>query len=189
MDVISESLLVATEAWYQIILHVPWYHGFVAALVLWASWLCLLNGYTAKGEHEDFFAWYIVAFLLCLLCANALLHLDFWVTGFFRSVAKMQGWYTDRRPLQYELIAGLLILLGLGAKWILPDLSSFYQSAQPVVVGVMVMLLIAMLRTVSVHHVDSVLNFHVLGISIGRLFELMSLISIIAGAWYKLRYR
>ena len=179
----------AAAIWEQAVLGVTWYHGVIAAAYLGVAWPCLLNGHIARTEQEPHLVWYLAAFVLCLLAVNTLLHADVFVTQLLRGLAKIEGWYGMRRPLQYfaELLVALFLLLLAGR--LRRELASGTVRSESVAIGLVVLLLLLALRTVSAHGTDAIINLYLAGISVGRWIELGGLALISQGALHCLRLR
>lgn len=190
-----QSLYQATEhaspIWQQAIYHLSWSHGLVACAYGVAAWLCFLNVQTEEEALGSCALWWAATVLLCLLAANVALQVEVFVTQTLRALAKLQGWYGQRRVLQYLLIGlmALTVLLALNSR---PWLSqSFRPRAQThtgaVSAGLLALLMLFAVRLVSAHGTDAVLNVRLLGVSIGRLFELACLSWVMWGALCSLR--
>lgn len=100
------------------------------------------------------------------------------VTELGRVSARSEGWYADRRVLQGALLAGfvcvwLLLLVPLSRR------ARRFPRA-PVVAATMIGLLAALagLQLVSLHQVDSILNYVIAGIRVARWLELAALLML-----------
>ena len=184
-----ELVYGAAAIWEQAVLGLTWYHGVITAAYLGVAWLCLLNGYIARTEHDPHLVWYLAALLLCLLAINTLLHADVFVTHLLRGLAKMEGWYGVRRPMQYvaELVAALVLLLLAGR--LRSEFVAGTVQSESVAIGLVVMLLLLTLRTVSAHGPDAIINLYRAGVSVGRWIEVGGLALIFQGTLHCLRLR
>ena len=102
---------------------------------------------------------------------------------------KRQGWYGVRRPLQYlaEFVVALLLLFLAGR--LRRELTVGPVQSESVAVGLVVLLLLLALRTVSAHGTDAIINLYLAGVSVGRWLELGGLALILQGALHCLRLR
>lgn len=190
MDNAMQSLYQATEhaspIWQQAIYHLSWSHGLVASAYGVASWLCFLNVQTEEEAQGSCALWCAATVLLCLLGANVVLQVDVFVTQTFRALARLQGWYGQRRVLQYLLISliALTVLLALNSRlWLSQSFRSRAQTHTGAVsAGLLALLMLFAVRLVSAHGTDAVLNVRLLGVSIGRLIELACLAWVMWGA-------
>ena len=159
----------------------------LAFLYTGVGWLCFVCGHAASQSQEPGKAWYIAAALLVVLGANTLLLLDQLALLVLREMARQQGWYSDRRGLQLPLVglglfAGLLLL-----GWLRTRLDAVWSQCGWAVIGICLLLALAVVRGISFHYVDLVINFRVAGVSVARALELTGLVMALAGAWRWLR--
>ncbi len=189
MDAAMEVIYGASAVWEHALLGLAWYHGVIAAAYLGVAWLCLLNGYIGKTEQEPHLVWYLAASLLCLIAINTLLHADVFVTQLLRGLAKIEGWYGARRPLQYlaELLVAVFLFLLAGR--LRREFAVGTVQSESAAIGLVVLLLLLALRTVSAHGTDAILNLYLAGVSVGRWIELGGLALILHGALHCLRLR
>lgn len=179
----------AADVWEVALMHLNWHHCVVASAYLGAAWLCLLNAPASKEDAPLRRLWVIAAVALCLLGANTILQADVFVTQFVRAAARVQGWYPQRRLLQY----GLVLLLASGfpfavARWRAAFVAYGVQP-QRVVLGLAILIFIAAMRLVSAHATDQVLSFSLAGISVGRLLEFAAIGMVALAARQGLRLR
>lgn len=195
MDSALHGLYQATEyaspIWQQAVYRLSWSHGLVAAAYAVAAWLCFLNVEIEEEALGSCAPWCWATVLLCLLGANVVLQADVFATQTLRALARLQGWYGQRRALQYLLIGlmAMAALLALNSRhWLAQSLK---HHAQPhtgaVSAGLLALLMLFAVRLVSAHGTDAVLNVRLLGVSMGRLFELAGLFWVMWGAWCSLR--
>lgn len=184
-----ETVYGAAVVWEQALLGLSWYHGVIAVTYLGVAWLCLLNGFIAKTELDPHRVWYGIAILLSLMAINTLLHADVFITHLLRGLAKIEGWYGARRPLQYlaEFVVALFLLFLAGR--LRRELTAGTVQSEALVVGLVVLLLLLALRTVSAHGTDAIINLRLAGVSLGRWLEFGGLALILQGALYCLRRR
>lgn len=148
----------------------------LAGLALCARGLATRRDDPARGW------WFEVAGVLGLLGANVALRPDLLTLAVLRHLARIDGWYVDRRG--WQLVAlGLLGIAGAAAlrRWRTP-LATAWQRAPSIVLGVGLLGVIALLRAVSHHATDLVFDARVSGVTVGRLLELCSLALAAGGA-------
>ena len=189
MDTLLQAFSEAIPVWEQAILGMFWYHGLGFAAYLGTAWLCLLNGHIAEQSGEGHAMWYAAAALLCLLAANTVLHGDLLLLQVLRAVAKLEGWYGERRQVQYLVIAALAATAWFAAGWYRTRLRAADDASGPVAWGLAGLLMILALRAVSAHGVDQVLDLRLAGISVGRLLEFSCLGWVAHGALRRLSVR
>lgn len=189
MDILFQALSDAVPVWEQAIDRVTWYHGVVFAIYLGAAWLCVLNGHIAKESREPHSIWFAAALLLCVLGANTVLHGDFILTHVLRSVAKHDGWYGERRRVQYLVVGVLPVMAWFAAGWLHKRFHAGDDASRSVSWGLAALLVIVATRAVSAHGTDQVMNLRLGGISIGRLLEFSAIGWVVLGALRRLRVR
>ncbi len=189
MDAALEVVYGAAGVWEQALAGLSWYHGVIAAAYLGVAWTCLVNGYIARTERDPHRVWYLTALLLCLLAINTLLRGDVFVTHMLRGLAKIEGWYGVRRPLQYlaEFLLAVFLLFLFGR--LRRELTVGAVQSESVAFGLVLLLLLLALRTVSAHGTDAIINLYLAGVSVGRWFELGGLALVLQGALHGLRLR
>ena len=187
MDALCQAFADATLVWQDAVAQLPWQHWLLASAYLGAAWFCLLNSHIARTRAAPHRSWLIAALLLCVLGLNTVLYADLFATQWVRTLARLQGWYGGRRPLQYALVALLTAIMLRGTY---RSRNRFQASEVPlpsVALGLATLLLILALRTVSAHGTDAVLNLQWLGVSAGRLAEWAAIAFVVRGAIRALR--
>lgn len=169
--------------WQEAIVHLGWGHGLMAGTYGLAAWLCFLNARLARQTQSSCSIWCGVALLMCLLGANSVLQGDVFATQVLRALAKLQGWYGHRREFQYAVIGLIaLIALSLGV-WMFQRFEAYAQThAVSASAGLITLLFLLAVRTVSAHGTDAVMSARYLGLSFGRLFELTGIGLVMWGA-------
>jgi hypothetical protein len=189
MDSMIQAVTSAAQVWEQALLQSTWYHAVIVLAYLGAAWLCLLNGHIAKSARESDRVWYLAAIALCLLGVNTVLHGDVFLTHFVRAMARMEGWYGQRRWVQYGLVLLLAPIILLVAAWLRSAFSASDVPSESVAMGLALVLIIVSVRTVSAHGTDAILNLRLAGISFGRLLEFAGIGLVMHGALKCLRFR
>jgi len=187
-----QALGLAEPIWEQSLDRVGWLHLLLLAAYFGAAWLCFVNAHIAsQARHsmENPAVWYVAAAVLCVLGVNAMLQLDVLLTATMRAVARLDGWYAQRRVLQYQGLGGLALLVLLSWNRLRAAYVAAARDAAPVALGLSLVLLLLLLRTVSAHGTDAVLNLDVLGYSLGRWLELGALGLVLLGSLRGLRVR
>jgi hypothetical protein len=189
MNIFLQACTDAASVWEQSVFELHWYHLVVAAAYLGAAWLCLANGHFAREVGEGHVAWFVTATALFLLAANSILHFELFVTDLVRTVAKLEGWYGERRMPQYLLIFAAAILLVLALVWLRFQFAACDEPSERVAFGLIALLLLLFVRTVSAHGTDAVLELRLVGVSIGRWLEFAGIGLVAQGALRCLRLR
>ena len=152
METWVQALALAEPVWERAICQVGWLHLLLLAVYFGAAWLCFINSHLAsqaRGSMESPTLWYMAALALCALGVNALLQLDVLATQTLRSVAQLDGWYAHRRIYQYQVLGALVLVLLLGWNRLHAAYVAVGRDAAPVALGLGLVLLLLLLRTVS----------------------------------------
>ncbi|MBL3575392.1 isopropylmalate isomerase [Rhodovulum sulfidophilum] len=127
----------------------------VAALALHAVCRAVFPAPSARRER---IFWSLVALVLLGLAINKQLDLQSALTATGRCLAKLQGWYGQRRAVQTEFIAaiGTLSLLSLiGLLWLL---RGTLRRSAPAIVGLCFVSGFVLIRAAGFHHFDHLLG-------------------------------
>lgn len=189
MDIIFQALSKAAQGWEQAIAQESWHHALFAATYLGSAWLCLLNGHVARAAREVHVMWYAAAALLCGLGLNSVLQGDLFLTHALRELAKLAGWYAQRRELQYLMIAMVVAGGSLAAYWWRSKFAACEVPSPTVAWGLAALLTLLAIRTVSAHGTDAVINLRMAGISAGRMMEFAGIGLVALGSMRCLRLR
>lgn len=188
MENVYKAIEYATPIWRQAVFQLTWPHGLVAGAYGVVAWLCFMNARLTKETLGKCSIWCLAVTLLCFLGANVLLQGDVFVTHVIRTLARLQGWYEQRRELQYVLISVVaLSVLVLGNKTCQRYELYAQSDIGMVSAGLVALVLLLAVRTVSAHGIDAVINTRFAGVSIGRLLELLGMACVAFGALRSLR--
>lgn len=133
--------------------------------------------------------WRILAVSLFVLGINKFLYFENCITQGFSLLAHNNGWYEARRGLQAEFILiGTLVLLSLLAAAIYM-LNGLAKPLQAAVIAFVLLLLLVVVRTISLHQIDALIFPDILGIGIGInwIIELACNLWIGLSAWVYLQ--
>jgi hypothetical protein len=156
------------------------------ALYLLTAYLCwrvarVLRPFGAVRRSEAR-VWIAIAVLFLVLGICREFDIQSAITDYWRSVARHQGWYGDRRSFQPVIILaigmGFLIALVMLGK-ALPNLSPITQLA---VMGAIMLLAYIAVRAVSLHDVDVLAGMTVLGLRLGWIMEFSGIFMVILAA-------
>lgn len=189
MDIIFQAITKASQVWEQAIAQESWHHALFVATYLGAAWLCLLNGHVARAAREAHVMWYAAAALLCGLGLNSVLQGDLFLTHSFRELAKLAGWYGQRRELQYLMIVMVVAVAGVAVHWWRSKFAACELPSPTVAWGLAALLALLAIRTVSAHGTDALINLRIAGISAGRMMEFAGIGLVSLGSMRCLRLR
>jgi hypothetical protein len=135
--------------------------------------LCFRRARKAKTSGgTEFFFWAGLAALLVLLGINKQLDLQTFLTLTGRRIAVAQGWYEERRPVQFAFVAvvGLAALAGLVLMWRLVRGRS--RELWVALLGFVLLLAFVIVRAASFHHFDALININIAGVRMNWILEL-----------------
>lgn len=125
--------------------------------------------------------WFVVGLLMVAFAVNKQLDLQQWVAERVRDVARSQGWYERRRGVQAVVIAGVAVTSLLVAGFVAYRLRHVLRRAIAVVLTVAAVIGFAVVRAVSLHQIDAVLNLA--DGWMGRLLQMPVMFVLILLAW------
>ena len=128
--------------------------------------------------------WSACALLLALLAISAALALDQRLILWMRALAWEGHWYQNRRWIQLGVLVLLLpgCLLAASRIWVFASHESTPHAARLAAAGMFVLVLVQLLRAVSLHHTDLLLDWRMVGVSAGRWIDGMALALVLLGA-------
>lgn len=131
-------------------------------------------------KHHLF--WGSLGLIMALLAVNKQLDLQqwFWLTG--RNMIRTNGWYHQRRILQFGWLAAIALVGGMGLAyfgWLTRN-----QSRQRFVafLGMVFTVCFVLVRAGSLHHVDTILGWHVSGVRMNWILENCGIALVAIGA-------
>ena len=159
----------------------------VIAAYAFAATLCFLS-----WRQDDFVLkkqsriWLLLATSVLLLGINKFLYFENCITKGFSAIARSEGWYGERRAMQAIFVCAIISLLIcaiVGVNYLLKNVERSLQSA---LVAFVILLMLVILRTVSLHQIDALIFPDALGIGIGInwIIELTCNLWIAISAYY-----
>jgi hypothetical protein len=163
------------------------------AVYLLAAAACLtvaLRGHfpVASQRRERLF-WWLAGSLLLFLAVNKQLDLQSLLTAAARCMAVDQGWYEDRRIVQREFIICIMLIGILGLVGIALILRGTFARTGIALLGLGFVTVFVVVRAVSFHQVDLLINTWLLGIRVNWLLELPGPLLVILAAFRALSRR
>lgn len=189
MEPLVQAISHANPIWLQAVRQVGWHHAVIALLYLACAFLCYLHTYLLREDLQSPRLWLTATVLLCVLAASTVLQPEVWLTHTLRALAQAGGWYEARRPWQYGVTLGLVLLALVGIRWLGAGLAHQGAHSVQLSLGLALLLLLMSLRAVSAHGTDALLGLRFAGVSLGRVCELTGMALVLLGAWRSLQYR
>jgi hypothetical protein len=137
-------------------------NGVRVAAYLIGSGLCaaalLLERQRPSRNRLLLVVWVILALLMAVLGLARVVDLGPWLTDVGRHRAELEGWYDERRDIQLNTLRAVLVgtgIVAVGMLWVVPGHS---RSALPPAVSAVCLLGFVLVRAISFHDVDRVLQ-------------------------------
>lgn len=146
--------------------------GGLAVLTATAYW----DSYTDRATHvRTSKLWFAVAVLFAMLCINKQLDLQSLITDIGRIVARHQDWYEQRRAVQELFVLGVLLGSAGLTGWISWRYRIFCRQHKLLFAGLSLLLTFIVVRAISFHHVEEMLDSRVLGLKMNWALELSAI--------------
>lgn len=136
-----------------------------------------------KLRNRERAFWLFLFILLSLLAVNKQLDLQSALTAAGRCLAKLQGWYGQRRTVQLLFVV-VLAAFGVSATaflflWMKDEIKQNWLA----MVGLGVLVTFVLIRAIGFYHVDALINSQLMSVRMNWIFELSGilLISLNAG--------
>lgn len=160
-----------------------WVTVFAYFIALLLSGLVLVLGAANRPAF-----WYFITFCLIFLAVNKQLDLQSALTAVGRCVAKMQGWYENRKVVQIAFISALFsfsFLLTLALAW---NLRGRLKRNWLAFIGFAFLVTFVVVRAAGFHDVDQFIGIELIGVRVNWLMELTGIIMISLNAVFLIRY-
>jgi len=165
----------------------------------WMGWLtvaayfltAVLCGACWFSSRRRSGVWLFLCVVLTFLGINKQLDLQSWFTEFGRQVALENGWYRQRREVQFQFIVALglmaiAVFIGLG-RLIYLDRRGQHFSYFLALIGLGFLACFVVVRAASFHHVDLFLRWQWAGLTMNGVLELSGIGLMAMGAMLSLQ--
>lgn len=132
--------------------------------------------------------WLFLSVLMLFLAVNKQLDLQSFATATARCVAKLQGWYEDRRGFQFRAIIAMAIVALTVGGFFLWFLRRDLKRNAIALLGLTVVFGFVLIRAVGWHNFDELINMRVGGARMNWILELSGLVLISLNAILLLRF-
>lgn len=156
--------------------------GYFAAAVCYAA-IAVKAAQQQTAENRRYrLLWWMVAALLFGLALNKQMDLQTALTAIGRSVARQQGWYAQRRIVQFwfAFFASGGAVLTLCVCW--SRLRQFRQEQWLLFAAIVVLTVFIIARLVSFHHVDQLLGIRIGKAKLAHALELAAIVLFLVAA-------
>lgn len=157
----------------------PWVDvtGYLAAALV--AWRVRAR---VSGNERRF--WLVAAGLLLALGVNKQLDLQTDVTALLRTVARHDGWYAMRRPLQLLFLLGLASGALVAGAWLMRLVRGLRAPVLLELAGLIGLALFVLIRAASFHHLDVLFGMRIGAWKLHSLIELAALaVALAAAIW------
>ncbi len=164
---------------------IGWIITFTYAL---AFAVCFLNVKYFQGvrrgepKSPQYWFWCGVACVVFLLGANKQLDLQTWMIEVWRTLARENGWYEERRTYQTFFILITIFCGSAFAAWIIYELRSVWRECAGAVVGLTCLMVFVLIRAASLHQIDGWLAETISGVKLRYILELLGVALVCAAA-------
>jgi uncharacterized membrane protein YidH (DUF202 family) len=134
-----------------------------------------------RGVHQppESSVWFLTALLLLVMGLGRSANLATTIGELGRRVAENEGWYENRRPVQALVITVVLALFaGVVVTWSRRR-DPRRRRITPLALIVTTLIGLVVVRTISLHYLDTVFNLIVFGLRAGDLLEILCLLALI----------
>lgn len=134
------------------------------------------------GKHKSYVFWLVLTLYLIFLAYTRHFHVHDSIYNYIREWSLQRGWYEMRRPFQSALLVAIFLSVG--------GLIAYYSMTPPKskgnlvlnYLGVGILSLIWILKTISLHYTDALIHIDLGLISVSSIIELMGLVFIVVAA-------
>lgn len=140
--------------------------------------LCFLAVSRSPNRTEKTF-WLMLSAILAFLMINKQLDLQSALTAIGRCVAKIQGWYDDRKNVQILFIATILIVSVFLGGLLFKAMRRHLRFVWLAIIGSICLLAFVAIRAIGFHHFDAFIGFQIHNVRMNWVMELGG-ISLIA---------
>ena len=184
------ALEVAHDKWLPMLQYTNWWQYGIAVAYLLCAWMCVVSGSGAYQAGEKAGGWFLTSFVLVMMAIESILKVNDLLVLLMRGDARAGGWYGERRYWQSIVVASVIGLAILIVLWLRKRQQEDWHLAGNVVFGMSVLVVLELMRNISLHQVDSFLNYNLgAGIRVERAFEFVGLALVFVGTRQWLRTR
>ncbi len=161
--------------------------GWITVAIYLISFALALTVWRRHPEMTGRGFWGVLAVGLLFLAVNKQLDLQSALTQIGRCLSQSQGWYENRRPVQFAVIGAILVMLGIGVVVTIRSLQHAMRPNALAITGLILLAGFVMVRAVGFHFVDLLIGQRLFGISANFVMENTGLILISLNALILLR--
>jgi hypothetical protein len=130
-------------------------------------------------EQRDCTFWFLIALLMVFLGINKQLDLQSLFAEMGRQIALAQGWYPQRRMVQFPFIVIFATTLIGAFLWFARTYRDLFKRYRIASCGVLLLLGFVVIRAAAFHHFDEVIQYDLHGIKMNWVLELAGIYMIL----------
>ena len=150
--------------------------SYLACAIVAALYATFLN---QMEERKACKFWFVISLLMVFLGINKQLDLQSLFAEIGRQVAIAQGWYPDRRPVQFSFILAFTTMAAGAFIWFARRHREFFRRYMLAFCGLFILLSFVVIRAAAFHHFDEVIQYDLHGIKMNWVLELAGIYMII----------
>ena len=131
--------------------------------------------------------WLIVSVVMLSLGVNKQLDLQSLITAMGKYYAIRDGWYDNKRVVQFAVISAILAIAALSLALFFYHMRDLLKTNWLAILGLMFLMVFIVTRATSFHHMDIFLHTSIAGLRMNWLFELGGISAIAISTASKLR--
>ena len=149
--------------------------SYIACAIIAALYATFLN---QMEERKACKFWFVISLWMVFLGINKQLDLQSLFAEVGRQVAIAQGWYPDRRPVQFSFIIVFATTATGALIWFARKHREFFKRYLLAFCGLFFLLSFVVIRAAAFHHFDEVIQYDLHGIKMNWVLELTGIYMI-----------
>lgn len=150
--------------------------SYLACAIIAALWATFLN---QMEESEACAFWFVISVWMVLLGINKQLDLQSLFAEMGRQIAIAQGWYPQRRVVQFSFIVLFGTMSVAAFAWFARTYREWFRRYALAFCGLFFLLSFVVIRAAAFHHFDEVIQYDLHGIKMNWVLELAGIYMII----------
>jgi hypothetical protein len=123
--------------------------------------------------------WHAIGLLMVLLGINKQLALQMLLNEMGRQVARAQGWYDQRRIVQFLFVAVFAMAFTATFIWFANKYRDSFRRYRLALCGLFFLLSFVIIRAATFHHIDEIIQYDIHGFTMNWMLELAGIYLII----------
>lgn len=154
---------------------------FLVFLICVKNMIVLKNNEVVENRNKELVFFIFLTVAIFLLGLNKQLDLQSFITGVFRTIARNEGWYSERRFVQKEFIMWISLISVASFFTVLIWLRKSIVKLGVTLFGLCALIGFVLIRAASFHHVDVAFRYKIGDFKLYSVIELSALVIIFIG--------